>query len=212
MKKIKKELVIFKDSINQRRKKMNKFIVAVSIAILLGGVSLAQAQILNDMQLSGVYAGQFETTMDDSIVATGSAVVDQKNIASVAATEGGIIGTSIDNLNTNTISNLGDSAISMQTNISAIAGLGIDFTNPDNIIINTNETTIDNVVDSAIAGQATGNSTGSVMDGANTAFASVDALQSAVAVQNNIAALVGSSDVSGTIISNVNSATVTNVD
>lgn len=190
---------------------MHKLIAILMGIALIGCFSLAKAEVLTDTQLSGIYAGQIDTDINDDVTATFSAVSSQKNIAAIGSLEGGVSGSQISNQNlAEDVSNLGDSAVASQTNIAAIAGLGTAASD-NNTIANTNNARVTNevAVDSGSAELSLEGS--SISDaGVNSILSTVTALQSAVASQNNIGAVVGGGSVTGTTISNSNSATVSN--
>lgn len=186
-----------------------KKILAILAVVLLTGYSFGLAEVLNDTQLAGIYAGDSTTDINDDILAENSAVVNQKNIGVIASTNGSVNDSNINNLNDAEAVNDGDSAVAIQTNIAAI-GLGAGPSS-NNEIKNENTATVDNIVETSALG-VDAISDGSTQTGAdnNSAFATVLANQSAVASQFNIGAVSGSGAISGTTITNKNTATVTN--
>lgn len=190
--------------------KMKRIIAVVAVLLLLG-YSFASAQILSSSELDSVYAGQFDNTVEDDISGINSAVAAQKNITTFGSTDGAVSASTATNLNTASVTNIGDSAVGIQTNIAAIAGLGTTLSSDDNTISSTNEAEVVNTIAND-TGSADDALTGTSASGAgtNSLASTVSALQSAIASQNNIAAIVGGGGVNAGTITNTNTATVTN--
>lgn len=186
-----------------------KKMLAIVAVLAMGFTVPAQAEMLSDAQMANVYAGQFDVQIDDNVAAIGSAVADQKNVGSVGSVNGCLNGIAVDNTNMLDVSNVGDSAVGSQLNIAAAAGMGVDCINDSNSITNTNDATVSNVVDTTVAGSVEGSATGTVMEGSALASNTISALMSAVSCQGNIGAIVTDADITGTSVSNINTATVT---
>lgn len=190
---------------------MKKVMVILLGVFLAGSFTVANAAVLSDSQLAGISAGDFDTDINDDVTAVNSAVSSQKNIGVVASTDGAVTNATISNINGATVDNTGDSAISLQANIGAVAGLGTVAPSEGNTISNTNTATVTNNVFAAgnadLSLEGTSNSGDA---GINSMLSTVSASQSAVATQNNIGSIVGAGGVSGASINNSNSATVTN--
>jgi len=189
---------------------MKKTMVLVFGLMLLSGLTMAHAEVLSDGAMSGVYAGQFDGTVNQ-VSAMGSALADQSNVGVIDSSEGCVFDTSMDNTNSAEVTNNGgDSAIAMQSNIAAISGLSVDpaCANTNNTITNSNDATVSNVVDPTIEGSVDGQSVqGSTSIGELTVNV-VSSLESAIASQSNVGAIAGIVDVSASSISNINTASV----
>lgn len=188
---------------------MNK-VIAILMSVLLLGYTYAAAEVLSDSQLSSIYAGQdFDVEVNDEITSDNSVVVHQRNVGIAGSTGGNVSDTKITNSNMGTATNTGDSSVALQTNIAAIAALGTTASS-GNTLSNTNDATVDNVV----LGQGTtvdGTLDGTAVSGDIIEGADVFAEQSAVAHQDNIAAVAGNGSISETSIANSNKANVMNV-
>ena len=187
-----------------------KKILFLALAILACSFTNAGAEMLTDAQMADVYAGD-DAFVDDQILSVSSATVAQKNIAAVGSIEAGSVSNSvIDNFNEAVVSNIGDSAIAIQTNIGAMSGMGTPD-NDGNVITNTNDAVVDNLIIQA-DGSVDTLSDGSTTSGAGTtsALTSVTGLQSSVASQTNVGAIVGVGNVSNSVVTNANTANVTN--
>lgn len=187
---------------------MKKLIAVLVGVMLLGSFGVASAQELTDSQLAGIYAGQFEVSVDDTIVANNSAVAHQRNAAAIGSFDGGVGGSLVMNDNAADVLNAGDSAVALQTNIAAIAGLGVNPSD-ENLILNSNTALVDNLFLSD--GSVEGTLNGTAVSGDVLEFADVVALQSAVAHQDNISAVMGNGSASFNEITSLNLATVLNM-
>lgn len=191
-----------------------KKVMAILMGVLLAGsFTVAKAEVLSDTQLAGISAGDFDTDINDDVTAENSAVSSQKNIGTVGSTDGAVSGSSITNTNTASVSNLGDSAVALQANIGVIAGLGTQAVSTGNSISNENEAEVGNLItanpgstDASFEGLADSGDTA----GLSSMFSTVNASQSAVASQNNIGAIFGAGGVSAGVVSNTNTADITN--
>ncbi|MFA5500249.1 MAG: hypothetical protein WC404_04130 [Candidatus Omnitrophota bacterium] len=187
-----------------------KKILFIVLAISMIPFATANAEVLTDAQLAGVYAGD-DAFIDDQVSSVASTVAAQKNIGAIGSIEAGsVINSVIDNVNEATVANVGDSAIAIQTNIGAMAGMGVSD-NDGNAITNVNDAVVDNLVvqtDGSIDAQSSGSTTSGA--GTTSALTSVSGLQSAVASQTNVGAIVGVGNVSNSVMTNSNTASVTN--
>jgi len=174
-------------------------------------LTAAHAEVLTNVEMNGIYAGQFDGTVNQ-VSAVSSALVDQSNVGVIDSSAGCVFDTSMDNANSAEVSNAGgDSAIAMQSNIAAISGLSEDLAcvNSGNTITNSNDATVSNVVNIELPGSVDGQSVqGSTSIGELTVNV-VSSLESAIASQSNVGAIAGVVDVTGTSISNINTASVT---
>lgn len=184
-----------------------KKVIAVVMGLLLLCGSYAMAEVLNDNELAGIYAGD-DSFAEDDIIAENSAVASQKNIAVVGSTDSSVSGTSISNSNVADVLGEGDSSVAIQTNIAAISLGGGE--SGGNSITNSNDAAVSNLVVGPGAVDALSDAGTESGGGSHSAFTLVEALASAVASQTNIAAVAGDGTISGTSISNSNSAVVTN--
>lgn len=138
--------------------------------------------------------------------ASQSAVSAQSNISALTYA-GTVRGDRIRNTNFTDMANSGDSAVAMQSNIGTIAGLGSGV-NTGNRVTNSNDARLDNIA--ASAGSAGGSPGGFASSGAgeNSVLINIEATQSAVASQSNIAAITGAGELNSSRISNTNFASI----
>lgn len=170
-------------------------------------IPLASATLSSESDTTGV---DFNSIISDADV-HGSAVASQANIAAIVSTGGSASGNLITNLNAAEVFNFGDSAVALQTNIGAIAGLGTVGSSDGNMIFNDNSAIVNNIPDLP-SGTATKVSQDASTDSNpfNEVLSSVSAQTSAVASQNNIGAIIGAGGVGFASIMNTNNATVNN--
>lgn len=189
---------------------MIKKLLFLVMIMFLSLATNAGAAVLNDAQLSSIYAGD-DAILDDQITASGSAVSAQKNVAVVGSISDGTVNdTVVDNINSSMVVNAGDSALAVQTNIAAISAMG-EGDNLNNVISNANDAQVDNVVlilEGAIDSQSMGTTASGA--GTNSVLTSVSSMQSSVVSQSNIGAVGGTGNLAGTVVMNANTATVSN--
>lgn len=163
---------------------------------------------------SGTESGADINSLLTDVDASASAVATQANVAAIVSIEGDASGNSIDNINDASnpgVINMGDSAVALQSNIGAIAGLGTTLSSDNNMITNTNTATVDNTVVEAVAATIIGHESSTESDaGLNSILGDITASTSAVASQSNIGVVIGAAGVNGATIMNSNSATVNN--
>lgn len=181
-------------------------VLAILAGLMIASLPAFAASELSDSEMSGVYAGNGPTFAINDVDADNSAVAAQSNIGVIAG-EGDVYKDTITNTNlAPVVSNLeGCSAVALQNNIGAAASLNGDL---DSVTItNTNVAEVDNVDYVGDDGCVSGSS---LMADECVGINIIDACSSAVALQNNIAAIYSDGYAVNSTITNVNSANVLN--
>lgn len=192
----------------ERLKRM--FVILLLMAAALIVCTASSAELLSDVELAKVYAGEVDSEASDVITVEASSLSNQKNIAGVSSLDSGVRTTRIRNTNRAEVENIGDSAVALQANLAAIASLGAEDA-LGNVMINRNNARVDNLASAEGFGE--GLSGGSLTTGASSEMllGSILALQSAVVGQSNIAALAALGNIRLTFIDNDNRADVDNI-
>lgn len=192
----------------ERLKRM--FVILLLMAAALIVCTASSAELLSDVELAKVYAGEVDSEASDVITVEASSLSNQKNIAGVSSLDSGVRTTRIRNTNRAELENIGDSAVALQANLAAIASLGAEDA-LGNVMINRNNARVDNLASAEGFGE--GLSGGSLTTGASSEMllGSILALQSAVVGQSNIAALAAPGNIRLTFIDNDNRADVDNI-
>lgn len=189
--------------------KRRKPLVVLIIAAMFGTFIPVNAQILSDDHLAGIYAGDVNTGINDDIVVENSAVVNQKNIAAAGSLDSSARNTHMRNTNRVRVKNEGDSAIALQSNIAAIAGLGEGQTR-GNVITNRNIARVKNTAggDGSVDSISDGSASIDTQDA--SIFVTLFTSQSAVTAQGNIGIIAGGDELRSNRIHNTNRAVVDN--